>query len=740
MSLIPEKLADGLYRFVETSPGGSLDAYLVVGSRSALVIDALQDEPGLYDAVRAITPLPVELVITHGHPDHAGVSVKGFRAAGCPVYMHAKDFDYLPSYVSYGPERDWFTHLPDGQVFDLGGRRLAVIYCGGHTAGSLTLLDSERQMLFTGDAVGSGAIWMQLPDALPLNIFVMNLTALYNRVRGMENLTLFLGHGSQFEGGVPGLQYLHDTLVTARRLVSGVWEGEDAVMDFAGRELPYKWIAHGQMKRFWYNPQNLRYGRGSAGEEIKALFTEGCFKKGSCCLGYMLFTPETQPGCRYPLVLYLHGAGERGSDLKSTLANPGATSFADPSWQAKHPCFVLAPQCAENRWWTDEGNLAMLRYALEEMEARFPVDPNRVYVTGLSMGGMGSWTLISRWPELFAAAMPVCGAGDPENVPAAKDVPVWAFHAVNDPVVPITGRIDSPLFPSCCGSRVMVSALRNAGNPNVRLTEYSADFMERQGLHGHAAWTPAYADNEAKEWLFSFSRVNRCSVAQLAPCCWAITDCSGQVAYLLAGREKALLVSVGGGNRAVLDAVRALTNLPVSLAANPRGTVHFAEEFEQVYLAKGLEKLALDAKKVVFVQNGSVIDLGGRSLTVIEAGCTPGELCFADNAACFCGEALTGALEAPRSYSLSEYQKSLEGLAAAVKGKGWEDAAFLAARKPEAHRPDCLEKAEDLAELCGLVLTEEADYLPLPVKDRSLPVFAAEAKQAKLTFTADRIR
>lgn len=740
MSLIPEKLADGLYRFSEPSPGGSIDAYLLIGSRSALVIDALQDEPDLYDAVRAVTHLPLELAITHGHPDHAGVSVKRFWEAGCPVHMHIKDFDHLPAMVSYEPQREWFTHLPNGHIFDLGGRRLTVIYCGGHTAGSLTLLDSDRQQLFTGDAVGSGAIWMQLPDALPLNIFAMNLAALYDRVRGMEDLTLFLGHSSQFEGETPGLRYLHDTLAAARHLVSGIWEGEDAVMDFAGRKLPYKWIAYGQMKRFWYNPNNLRYGRGSAGEEIKALFTEGCFKKDSSFLDYMLFTPEVQPGCRYPLVLYLHGAGERGSDLKSTLANPGATSFADPDWQKDHPCFVLAPQCAENRWWTDEGNLIMLRQLLEEMKARLPIDPNRVYVTGLSMGGMGSWALISRWPELFAAAMPVCGAGDPEKVPPAKEVPVWAFHAVNDTVVPITGRIDSPLFPSCCGSRVMVSALRSAGNLNVRITEYSADFMERQGLHGHAAWTPAYADREAKEWLFSFSREARSSLTQLSATCWAITDCYGQTAYLVKGQKQALLIDTGAGSSDMLGIIRTLTALPLSLAVTHSGTVRFAEQFERVYLTKAFEGLAAGAKETVFVQSGDTIDLGERILTILEAGCAPGEICLADNTVCFCGRALTGALEAPRSYSLSEYQKSLEGLAAALRKNGWKSTVFLAAEKPDAHRPDCLEKAEDLAALCELVLAEDIDYLPLPAKDRALPVLTAEAGQAKLTFTADRIR
>ena len=186
-------------------------------------------------------------------------------------------------------------------------------------------------------------------------------------------------------------------------------------------------------------------------------------KKDGRYLNAALYTPKTEPGKTYPLVLFLHGAGERGDDLNLVLDfTPGADTFMTDAWQAEHPCFVLAPQCPEEQCWVPYVDL--LAQSLLEMAAQYPVDICRLYVTGVSMGGAGTWELLTRYPHKIAAAMPICGYAEPFKLRAAKDVPVWAFHAEDDPVVPVTGYYHSPHGAVGVGSRMAMSSLRSSGN------------------------------------------------------------------------------------------------------------------------------------------------------------------------------------------------------------------------------------------------------------------------------------
>lgn len=142
-------------------------------------------------------------------------------------------------------------------------------------------------------------------------------------------------------------------------------------------------------------------------------------KKDGRYLNAALYTPKTEPGKTYPLVLFLHGAGERGDDLNLVLDfTPGADTFMTDAWQAEHPCFVLAPQCPENQCWVPYVDL--LAQSLLEMAAQYPVDICRLYVTGVSMGGAGTWELLTRYPHKIAAAMPICGYAEPFKLRAAK--------------------------------------------------------------------------------------------------------------------------------------------------------------------------------------------------------------------------------------------------------------------------------------------------------------------------------
>jgi len=197
-------------------------------------------------------------------------------------------------------------------------------------------------------------------------------------------------------------------------------------------------------------------------------------------LRYLIWMPEAtgKPAAGWPLVFFLHGSGERGRDLaKVKLNGPGKYATA-----GRHFPFVLvAPQVPDGMAW-DSDALEALR---ADLVARLPVDPDRVLMTGLSMGGYGTWNYAVDYPDRLAAIAPVCGAGDSDRAARIRHLPVWAFHGALDDVVPIAG------------DREMVDALKTAGG-NVRFTVYPDV--------GHNAWDRAYADAALYDWLVAQRR------------------------------------------------------------------------------------------------------------------------------------------------------------------------------------------------------------------------------------------
>ena len=211
---------------------------------------------------------------------------------------------------------------------------------------------------------------------------------------------------------------------------------------------------------------------------------------------YRLLVPKADHTGHDPLVLFFHGAGERGTDNQSQLVH-GASLFLKPENRERYPCFVLAPQCPEKQQWVDmpwgadagerpPTPSTAMQLALETLDAvikEFKVDTNRIYVTGISMGGYATWDCLTRFPDRFAAAVPVCGGGDEHTVTAqVAKVPVWAFHSDDDTVVK-TKR-----------TRNMIQALREAGG--------KPKYFEYFGL-GHNAWDKAYGEPELLTWMFS---------------------------------------------------------------------------------------------------------------------------------------------------------------------------------------------------------------------------------------------
>ena len=213
-------------------------------------------------------------------------------------------------------------------------------------------------------------------------------------------------------------------------------------------------------------------------------------------LKYRLMKPlGYQFGKKYPLVVFLHGAGERGADNAITLKH-GAPRFCDESLRKTYPTYVLIPQCPESQKWSDvdwslekstlpeqvSPSMQSVKELVDEMVENAGIDPNRIYLTGLSMGGYGTWDAIARYPNFFAAAAPICGGGDPSTAERFSTLPIWCFHGAEDPVVKVTR------------SQEMVEALKKLGS-RVKYTEYPK--------LKHDSWTPTYANPELYSWMFS---------------------------------------------------------------------------------------------------------------------------------------------------------------------------------------------------------------------------------------------
>lgn len=197
-------------------------------------------------------------------------------------------------------------------------------------------------------------------------------------------------------------------------------------------------------------------------------------------LPYLPYEPDTETSVPVPLILFLHGSGERGSDL----VHVGDEGLTEILANLPEDALVVVPQCAVDSWWTLE--LTALETLLDEIQTQYPVDPARIYLTGLSMGGHGAWHLALKTPKRFAALVPVCGGGIPALAAKLEQLPIWAFHGAEDDVVPLSA------------STKMVEALEKAGG-DVNLTVYPSV--------GHNSWAKAYSEPELYTWMFAQCRI-----------------------------------------------------------------------------------------------------------------------------------------------------------------------------------------------------------------------------------------
>jgi len=247
------KLSEGVWQFAECDAAGNdlVDAYLVCGNKRAILIDALCISAGLYKKVRKITPLPVDVILTHGHEDHAGVSLPEFFGKS-GVYIDEKDIFLCETLCA---SKD-IERLSDGQIFELGGRTLEIISVAGHTPGSVVVLDRTNELMFTGDTIGSGNFWMQLPESLPLEIFLTNLERLHKTAEPYKNLLIYPGHRRQGSNQMTGI-YLRDVLAATRRIVDGTLKGRACGMIYKGIEINMKRAGLRTMRGYYFDPLKI---------------------------------------------------------------------------------------------------------------------------------------------------------------------------------------------------------------------------------------------------------------------------------------------------------------------------------------------------------------------------------------------------------------------------------------------------------------------------------------------------
>jgi predicted peptidase len=240
---------------------------------------------------------------------------------------------------------------------------------------------------------------------------------------------------------------------------------------------------------FCYSPESAVFAQSS-----RFSTNQYVNSKGDTLL-YRQLNPDYDTIRKYPLVIFLHGSGERGNDNEAQL-KWGVLNFATDQAMTMYPAIVIAPQCPAGLQWSNFSRadgfamklqqnpskpMELLIGLIQQSIKKMPVDTNRIYITGLSMGGFGTYDAIERYPHLFAAAVPVCGGGDVSRAASIAHVPIWIFHGAEDAAV-------NPVY-----SLNMLEALTKAG-AHPGFTQYPEV--------GHFSWLGAYSDPLMIEWLF----------------------------------------------------------------------------------------------------------------------------------------------------------------------------------------------------------------------------------------------
>ena len=200
---------------------------------------------------------------------------------------------------------------------------------------------------------------------------------------------------------------------------------------------------------------------------------------------YLLYLPKNYDATgdkSVPMMLFLHGRGESNGPL-SLVAKWGPPRYAQAG--KGMPFLIVSPQCPKDDYWNSEVQLKRLTELMEKINSEYAVNEKKIYLTGLSMGGYGSWALSALHPKKFAAVAPVCGGGEVEAAEQIKDIPIWVWHGDQDRAVPFDKSVE------------MVEAIKKAGGTSIKFTTL-------EGI-GHNCWSAAYATPQLYQWMLQQS-------------------------------------------------------------------------------------------------------------------------------------------------------------------------------------------------------------------------------------------
>lgn len=263
IQLTMQKITEHIYRFNENGPDMNVDAFLVIGSKKAIMIDGLMQAEGLYSMVRNCTNLPLEMIVLHGHLDHAGNGTKEFMDAGCKIYMSPLDYPLLKEFSLFYP-KDAFCWLTGTEHFSLGGITLQTIPVPGHTKGSLSLYSPELDALFCSDCIGSGDVWLWLPHSLPLHEYHNSLVNLLDFLNQHPSTHIYTGHLWQLPAketvSVPytDIAYVKELLKLTDDIISGQKRGYKIDTPFAGFHVNEVRVVSGDLIfAYTYSPDQI---------------------------------------------------------------------------------------------------------------------------------------------------------------------------------------------------------------------------------------------------------------------------------------------------------------------------------------------------------------------------------------------------------------------------------------------------------------------------------------------------
>lgn len=442
---------------------------------------------------------------------------------------------------------------------------------------------------------------------------------------------------------------------------------------------------------------SLTVGATESDADDLSVFESGETVVDDKTMEYRLYDPSDNgyEAESYPLVLFLHGEDAVGDDNETQLtANRGATLWTEEGLAQQNPVYVLAPQCQDGDWTTEE-NVALVKQALDDVIAENNVDPDRIYVQGMSIGGTGTWKMLLEYPDVFAAGIPICGQipeeyyENPDVFKSLVNMPIWAFHTADDDVIPAEETAKA------------VQALKDAGSKCIKYEEYSAGSI----TPAHEVWNRVYDIGTPYNWLMVQSRERTqdntldpsllFSKKEISDTVTRVCDYElGQI-YVIENEGGVLLIDSGMGGMGeadlyayIRDEVLKNKDAEFDLLLTHNHVDHVlgipslvnSGKLKNIYIheadKEGLDEWMTNLKvdlgdSLKFLKEGDTVTVGNETIDVLEVpGHTPGSIVFFYNDYIFTGDAIgSGDLWLNGEY-VENYLPSIHHFLDEIKARG----------------------------------------------------------------------